>query len=90
MESLLRSDIVFVGGDREQFLSLLRRLRAADSTLPIIVVSRLPETSEWLDVLDAGATDYCVPPFDVRQIRSLIGSGANGAGICDGAQNRSA
>jgi DNA-binding NtrC family response regulator len=71
---LLKADIVFVGGEREQYLSLLRRLRALDPTLPVVVVARLPETSEWLDALEAGATDYCVPPFDQRQIRSLIAS----------------
>jgi DNA-binding response OmpR family regulator len=71
---LLHADIVFVGGERERYLSLLRLLRAADSNLPVVVVSRTPETSEWLDVLEAGATDYCVPPFDLRQIRSLVAS----------------
>jgi len=31
---------------------------------PIVVVSRLPEVSAWLDALDAGAADYCGAPFE--------------------------
>jgi len=77
IEDLLSSDIVFMGGAQGEFLSLLRRLRAADPNLPVVVVARMPETSEWLDVLEAGATDYCVPPFDVNQIRSLIASSSS-------------
>lgn len=33
--------------------------------LPVIVVSRLPETDEWLDALEAGAADYCAAPFEI-------------------------
>lgn len=40
--------------------------------LPVIVVSRLPETGEWLDALEAGAADYCAPPFEVIHLRWLI------------------
>jgi len=40
--------------------------------LPVIVVSRLPETAEWLDALEAGAADYCAPPFEVVHLRWLI------------------
>jgi DNA-binding response OmpR family regulator len=87
VDELLRSDIVFVGGDREKYLSLVRRLRAVDRTLPVVVISRLPETSEWLDVLEAGATDYCVPPFDLRQIRSLIPAHENGVAVSAGSRH---
>jgi DNA-binding NtrC family response regulator len=68
----LQADIVFVGGVAEQYLPLLRRLRGLNRTLPIIVVAPVPETVEWLDALEAGATDYCVPPFDMRQVRCLL------------------
>lgn len=40
--------------------------------LPVIVVSRLPETAEWLDALEAGAADYCAAPFETVHIRWLI------------------
>jgi DNA-binding response OmpR family regulator len=38
----------------------------------VIVVAAIPETAAWLDALEAGATDYCVPPFDMRQVRCLM------------------
>jgi DNA-binding NtrC family response regulator len=68
----LHADIVFVGGMPRQYLPLLRRLRGLNRSLPVIVVAPSPETSDWLDALEAGATDYCVPPFDMRQVRSLL------------------
>jgi DNA-binding response OmpR family regulator len=72
LAEFLKADIVFVGGVARQYLPLLRRLRGINRTLPIIVVTPVPETAEWLDALEAGATDYCVPPLDMRQVRSLV------------------
>ncbi|MGO9239355.1 MAG: hypothetical protein ACLQBJ_00975 [Bryobacteraceae bacterium] len=46
--------------------------------LPVIVVSRLPETDEWLDALEAGAADYCAPPFEMVHLRWLIETHAGG------------
>ncbi len=40
--------------------------------LPVIVVSRLPETDEWLDALEAGAADYCAAPFEIIHLRWLL------------------
>jgi DNA-binding response OmpR family regulator len=68
----LQADIVFVGGVTAQYLPLLRRLRGLNRSLPIIVVAPVPETADWLDALEAGATDYCVPPLDMRQVRCLL------------------
>lgn len=67
-------DMVFAGGDPSQYLKLLRRVREQRPTLPFIVVSRIPETGEWLDALEAGATDYCAPPLEMRQINWLMES----------------
>jgi DNA-binding response OmpR family regulator len=72
LAEFLKADIVFVGGVAGQYLPLLRRLRGLNRTLPIIVVTPAPETADWLDALEAGATDYCVPPLDMRQVRSLV------------------
>lgn len=69
---LADAEIVFVGGDREEYLSLLSRLRHIDPALPVVVVTQSPEASEWREALDAGATDCCAPPFDLKQVRSLI------------------
>ena len=71
---LLEADIVFAGGEPVHYLSLLREVRASRPGLPFVVVTRLPETREWLDALEAGATDYCSAPFEHRQINWLMES----------------
>ena len=69
---ILDADIVFAGGEPKHYLSLLRKVREARSTLPFVVVTRVPETNAWLDALEAGATDYCSAPFETRQIHWLM------------------
>ena len=64
--------VVFLGGLAESYLPLLRRLRAADSQLPLIVVARSPDTQEWLAALESGTTDYLLAPFDSAVVRSLM------------------
>jgi DNA-binding NtrC family response regulator len=71
---LLDADIVFAGGEPSHYLLLLRSIREARPALPFVVVTRVPETAEWLDALEAGATDYCSAPFERRQIRWLMES----------------
>jgi len=71
---ILDADIIFAGGEPEQYLSLLRKVREVLPTLPFVVVTRVPETTEWLDALEAGATDYCSSPFENRQINWLMES----------------
>jgi DNA-binding NarL/FixJ family response regulator len=71
---LMDVDIVFAGGEPSHYLSLLRYVRQERPTLPFVVVTRIPETSAWLDALEAGATDYCSSPFDSRQIHWLMES----------------
>ena len=71
---VLDADIVFAGGEAKNYLSLLRKVREARPTLPFVVVTRVPETREWLDALEAGATDYCSAPFENRQIHWLMES----------------
>jgi DNA-binding response OmpR family regulator len=73
-EDLAHADIVFANGEGRQYLALLRTLRDADPGLPFVVVTRIPETSDWLDALEAGATDYCSSPFDARQMNWLMES----------------
>ena len=42
------------------------------SDLPVVVVSRLPEVSAWLDALEQGAADYCGAPFEATQVRWVL------------------
>jgi DNA-binding NtrC family response regulator len=71
---LLDADIVFAGGEGKYYTDLLKKVRAAKPDLPFVVVTRIPETSDWLDALEAGATDYCSAPFEARQMKWLMQS----------------
>jgi DNA-binding NtrC family response regulator len=68
------ADIVFAGGEPTWYLTLLKRVREARPALPFVVVTRIAETKEWLDALEAGATDYCSAPIETRQLRWLMES----------------
>ena len=78
--ALMSGDIVFAGGRPAEYLPLLRRVRRERPAMPFVVVSRFPDTKEWLDALEAGATDYCSAPFEIRQIRWLMESALPGRG----------
>ena len=70
----LHAGVVFCNADPGRYQSLLNALKRRGLQLPVVVVSRIPETSEWLDALDAGAADYCAAPFEHRHISWLIQS----------------
>jgi DNA-binding NtrC family response regulator len=70
----LGADIVFAGGDAKQYLPLLQGVRQARPALPFIVVTKFPNPAEWLDALEAGATDYWSAPFELRQVNRLMES----------------
>jgi DNA-binding NtrC family response regulator len=67
-------DIVFAGGEPNRYIPLLARVREARPALPFVVVSRTAETKEWLDAIEAGATDYCSVPIERRQLHWLMES----------------
>lgn len=66
------ADLVFCGTDRQQYETLLEDLRRGGQTVPVVVVSRLPDTGDWLDAMDAGACDYCAPPFEARLVQRIV------------------
>jgi len=74
IDDLLDADIVFAGDDAKQYVPLLRSVRQKRPALPFIVVTKTPDTSKWLDALEAGASDYCSAPFESRQIHWLMES----------------
>lgn len=69
-----RADVVFCGADPGEYRRLLDALKRSGLPSPVVVVSRIPETSEWLDALEAGATDYCAAPFERQHISWLVQS----------------
>ena len=52
----------------------LTDVQASCPGVPVVVVSRIPEVSAWLDALEKGAADYCGAPFEARQVRWLLHS----------------
>jgi len=74
IRDLLDADIVFAGGEPGHYMPLLMQARETMPALPFVVVTRVPETSAWLDALEAGATDYCSTPIETRQVQWLMES----------------
>lgn len=65
-----RAMIVFCGTKPET----VKDLRRVNPNASIIAVSRLPETTDWLNVIEAGADDYCAAPFESHQLRWILDS----------------
>jgi DNA-binding NtrC family response regulator len=74
IDEVIDADIVFADGNGKHYLPLLKLLRATCPNMPFVVVTRIPETSDWLDALEAGATDYCSAPFEPKQMNWLMES----------------
>jgi two-component system, OmpR family, copper resistance phosphate regulon response regulator CusR len=53
---------------------LCKKIRASGSTVPIIMLTALGKTDEKLEGFDAGADDYLVKPFDLRELVARIKS----------------
>jgi len=55
---------------------LVRRMRAADINLPVMMLSRISDKATRIDALNAGADDYVTKPFDreelVVRLRGII------------------
>jgi DNA-binding NtrC family response regulator len=66
--------VVFVSGDSPEYPRTLAALREIQPHVPVVVVTRAPETRQWLDALEAGAVDYCGAPFERVQVNWLMNS----------------
>jgi DNA-binding response OmpR family regulator len=85
--------VLDLGLPRLDGLELIKRLRAADSRLPILVMSGRGEDEDKVRALDLGADDYLVKPFSLKElearVRALLRRGQCGsntqlfkAGLC--------
>ncbi len=74
----LEIDLVFISSDRDRYLALLEAVGRQKPDLPVVVVSRTPEVSEWLDAIEAGASDYCAAPFETSHIQWILDSTTKG------------
>jgi DNA-binding response OmpR family regulator len=80
MSDLMAADIIFAGGEASRYLAVLRRVRNVRPAVPFFVATRMPSTMDWLDALEAGATDYCSAPFEPRRVNWLMESALSGWG----------
>lgn len=55
-------------------LDLLKRLRLAGETTPVIVLTARDQVSDRIAGLNAGADDYLVKPFDLSELAARIGA----------------
>jgi len=70
----LGAALIFCAADPSRYLDLLDAVRREKPDLPVVVVSRAPEVSEWLDAIEAGASDYCAAPFEPAHIQWILDS----------------
>lgn len=68
----INPEVAFICGDGADFIDNLCILLEREPQLPVVVVTRLPETGRWLDALEAGARDYCGAPFERVQVRWIM------------------
>lgn len=60
-------DIMLPDGDGRDFL---RALRNSNNNVPVIVMTARSEISDRIDLLDIGADDYIIKPFDFAEIEA--------------------
>ena len=66
---LIITDIILPGLNG---LELCKKLKQADETYPIIMLTALGTTDDKVDGFDAGADDYMVKPFEMRELTARI------------------
>ena len=53
-------------------LQALRRVRASDNPVPVLILSARDQLPDRVAGLDAGADDYLVKPFEMEELRARI------------------
>jgi DNA-binding NtrC family response regulator len=71
-------DLVFCSSQANHFLSVLDCIKSTRPEVPVIVVSRHPEASQWLDAIEAGAADYCAAPFEPAHVGWIVDAHLSG------------
>ena len=74
LEGVEEADLVFCSALGTQLRHVLQVTQQGPARPPVIVVSRLPEVSRWLDAMEAGANDYCAAPFEKKHLGWILRS----------------
>ena len=62
-------DLMLPGVSGQEFLL---RLRASNSAMPVVIVTARSEVSERIQMLDLGADDYIIKPFDLDEVSARL------------------
>ena len=66
---LVISDVVLPGFSG---FDLVKEIKSQNKSIPIIMLTALGTTDDKLEGFDAGADDYMVKPFDIRELEARI------------------
>ncbi len=69
---LVFTDTDLTDGTWEEVLSLARKCEPA---INVIVISRTVDVSLYIQVLESGAYDFIVPPFELAEVEHVIRNG---------------
>jgi two-component system OmpR family response regulator len=64
--------ILDIGLPKKSGLEVLRRLRARDSHMPVLILTALDGVNDRVRGLDAGADDYMPKPFELAELEARV------------------
>jgi two-component system OmpR family response regulator len=64
--------ILDIGLPKKSGLEVLKRLRARDSRLPVLILTALDGVNDRVRGLDAGADDYLAKPFELAELEARV------------------
>jgi two-component system OmpR family response regulator len=64
--------ILDLGLPKRSGLDVLKRLRASDSRVPVLILTALDGVRDRVRGLDAGADDYLAKPFDLAELEARV------------------
>ena len=64
--------ILDIGLPRKSGLEVLKRLRARNSNMPVLILTALDSVSDRVAGLDAGADDYLAKPFELAELEARV------------------
>jgi two-component system OmpR family response regulator len=64
--------ILDIGLPKKSGLEVLKRLRARDSRLPVLILAALDGVNDRVRGLDAGADDYLAKPFELAELEARV------------------
>ena len=64
--------ILDIGLPKKSGLDVLKRLRARESRVPVLILTALDGVNDRVRGLDAGADDYLAKPFDLSELEARV------------------